>query len=153
MILNILVAVFLLFSCNNAKDKRNKSSTVTKENVICSDSILMGKLLQKTLDIKSLQQYYPVDEVKSRGYLVLMINEQVSKYYDLYKYNKKVLFATEEEISNKKINAYLNFKEVEVKNDLATITLLYSTQGIKCDAVFKKEGCDWILKDSKVVER
>ncbi|MFV0483851.1 MAG: hypothetical protein ACK5MG_07150 [Bacteroidales bacterium] len=153
MTFNILVTVFLLFSCNNAKYNRHNSSTVTKENIICNDSILIGKLLQKTLDIENLQQYYPVDEVKNRGYLVLMINEQVSKYYDLYKYNKKVLFATEDEIRDKKISAYLTFKKVDIKNDLATITLLYSTQGIKCDAVFKKEGCDWILKDSKIVER
>lgn len=155
MCLNFFFVICVLFSCNKTKNNTKDSVKVvsTAKEIVCNDSLLMVRLLQKTLDIKNLQQYYPVDEVKNRGYLVLLMNEQVTQYYDLYKFDKKVLFLTKEEILKKQITAYLEFKKVSIDNNLASITLLYPTQGIKCDAFFEEKDCNWILKDNKIVER
>ncbi len=113
----------------------------------------MQNLLQKTLDIKELQQYYPVDEVKDRGCLILMKNEMILKEYDLKKMGKNVVFLSREEIKQKEITAYIEFTKIQLEDNASSVTLIYPTQGIYCRATFDRKECSWILKVSEIIER
>lgn len=155
MILKMLIISFLITSCNST----NKESASSKKEVeiekvsqSCSDSLLIGNLFQRTLDIDALQQYYPVDEVKERGYLVLLKNEFVSKEYDLQKMGKEVLLLSKEQIRQREITAYLEITDMTIDNQIASLVLNYSTQGLKCEAEFEREKCTWNLKNHSLTE-
>lgn len=143
----IVKKIDLTIYSSQIKDER------IRESHECADSVLVERLLQKVLDIKDLQQYFAVDEVKNRGYLIVLKNDHISRYYDLQKRNEKVVFLSKEEIIYEQISAYIEFKDVIIKSDSAEVTLIYSTQGIKCDAIFKKDKCDWTLVETDIVER
>lgn len=150
------VGIAIIFiSCVKKGKTSNDSNTALSsiKKLVCTDSLLMNNLLQEVIDISDLQQYYLVDEVKKRGYLIVKKDSLINKQHSLEKFNKKVVFLNENELTKNNITAFIRFDKVKLSKDKADVIMVYPTQGLRCTAQLKKdENCNWVLISSDIIE-
>ncbi len=150
------MASLIFLSCNNKvvnnANNINQEEQIIKSSKICSDSLMMQNLLQSVFDIESLQQYFLVEEVIDRGYMILLKNDIIKRKYKLNKLGQSVVYLSKDNIKSDQVTAYLEFTKLEVIDDEANVVLVYKTQGIRCSALFTRVRCNWKLKKSKIVE-
>jgi hypothetical protein len=146
-ILTLLLPI--LVSCqhtNNAKhDGKNKE-------IICSDSLKFVTLISSTLELPNLQQYFKVQETLNQKELVVLNNKRFIGVDKLNKFNKPIKLMSETEIGEKDIKAYIDYKEINIKNDTAYVYYRYDVQGIGIKSTYFFKNCQWQLINSHLWE-
>lgn len=145
----IILLLPILVSCqrtNNAKhDSKNKE-------IICSDSLKFVTLISSTLELPNLQQYFKVQGTLNQKELVVLNNRRFTGIEKLNKFDKPIKLMSETEIREKGIKAYVDYKEINIKNDTAYIYYRYDVQGIGIKSTYFFKNCQWQLINSHLWE-
>lgn len=136
----IISAIFFLqLGCANAE--RNGAFN---SNDFC-------KILQLTIDLPKLQQFFHEKEIQNRSPLRVAVEDTDVTCIKLTKFNKKVILVDKNTISNQSI-PFLELLKIDISTNLAIMSAAYSVEGIKITARLKKTDGSWELYESHVVE-
>ncbi len=108
------------------------------------------ELIDKTINLSELQQYYHVKSFPERIPLVIFANQFKGSFSKLKKFNASVMIVNS--ISNKAIekSPYIKFNVVGQSTVEATFS--YKPEGIKGNIRFVKNNSCWDGGKSKIVE-
>jgi len=109
------------------------------------------KILQLTVDLPKLQQFFHVEEIPNRSPLRVAISDINTNCVSLTKFGKKVILFDKNAI-NKPIFPFLEILEINITANLATMSIEYSPEGVKGTAKLKKNDGKWELYKSHIVE-
>lgn len=147
--MRLLLIILILTSCQN-KPKNGSEKTILNP---CSDSVKYTKLISKSINLPVLQQYYKVQDNINQKELVILNNSQYLNIINqLDKFNNPVRLLNSNEIKQKEIKAYLDYKEINIKNDTAKIYYRYDIQGIEIKSSYILKECEWHLIESDLWE-
>lgn len=108
-------------------------------------------VLQQCIDLPALQTYlHP--EMAGRVPLVIIDNGTIPAL-QLSKFGKPVVFKSDEEMDASGNNAALDFVRFDMTSESATVIFRYKAEGIMLTVLFKKNKSEWVISDSKIVER
>jgi hypothetical protein len=114
----------------------------------CDSENQIKNLILTIFNEIELVGYYKSHLNLNQQNLVILKNEILNKEYLINKNEKPVLFLSELEIKNKKIESYFEFDEFKIEGDTANIEVFYKIEGVLLIAKFVKVDCDW-----KIVEK
>lgn len=109
------------------------------------------KILQLTIDLPKLQQFFHVEEIPNRSPLRIAISDINTNCVSLTKFGKKVIFFNKN-TTNNPLFPFLEISEMNITANLATISIEYSPEGVKGTAKLKKNDGKWELYKSHIVE-
>lgn len=118
----------------------------------CSDERKLENLIQKIIETPELQQYYNIQNGLEQDNLVVLKSNETMKVLNIKKFGKAVLFLSKSEILEKKIKAFIEFKKIDISEQMAAIEMVYEIQGIEYIAKYKLNGCEWQLTEKKLYE-
>lgn len=116
-----------------------------KQEKECDPAENVAELYQAIIDLPELQQYYPVDEVKERGTLVLQQNNAMPAGLTLTGMGKPVEILSAESIESRGITAFLVIEKLDFndRGDSGKLELSYKTQGLYLTGEMRFEDCQW----------
>ncbi len=135
----LTIIILYLPGCVNAEQ-----NDISSGNDFC-------KILQLTIDLPKLQQFFHVEEIQNRSPLRVAINDSNASCASLTKFGKKVIFFDKNTTSNP-LFPFLEISEMNIIANLATISIKYSPEGVKGTAKLKKNDGKWELYKSHIVE-
>ncbi len=135
----LTIIILYLPGCVNAEQNNTSSG-----NDFC-------KILQLTIDLPKLQQFFHVEEIQNRSPLRVAINDSNANCASLTKFGKKVILFDKNATSNS-LFPFLEISEMNITANLATISIKYSPEGVKGTAKLKKNNGKWELYKSHIVE-
>lgn len=152
----VLVLLIITLLLHNKKrpfafiaEEQKESSLVLKayEDIMLwtrSHSSDFKEICQHTLDLDWLQNFYHID-VPGRKPLIVLKNKFFNEPPSLSKFGEPVVFLSEAEIKEKKIEAYFIFSEIlpSSTNDEAIITFKYPVEGVFGRVHFRKDNSGW----------
>lgn len=145
----LFIVVLIFASCQN-KPKSNSEKTSIDS---CSDRIKYTNLILESINLPALQQYYKVQDNFNQKYLVVLNNnEYLNNINQLDKFNNPVKLLDSGKIKKEGIKAYLEYKEIEIKNDTAKIHYRYGIQGLGIKSSYLLKDCEWHLIESDLRE-
>lgn len=109
------------------------------------------QVMQLCIDLPALQDFYHPEKA-GRTPLVIKSNEK-TPVVKLSKFGQPVQFMTEDEIAGAGKEAYLDFSRFEISGDNATAVFRYRIEGIMMTALLKKSGGQWVVTESKLMDR
>ena len=109
------------------------------------------QILQQCIDLPALQNYYH-PEKPGRSPLIIESNEK-TPVVRISKFGQSVQFLSEDEISAAGKEAYLDFSRFEITGENATVVFRYRVEGIMMTVLLKKSGGQWVVTESKLMER
>jgi len=112
----------------------------------------MQTLLQMTLDLKAMEQYYHIDKLPERAPLIVIRNHYINADLKLKKFGTEVVFKKKKDISDRK-QAYLEITKIDILENSAVLQYVYPVEGIAGTVNFKKIGQTWQVENVKIVER
>ena len=143
MKIRILIASLLVLSgCACAEPHK-----LSKDSDICA-------ILQLTIDLPNLQQYFHVTESPNRKPLRMVINDTIdTECISLKKFSEPVVFKDKQSAITSRL-PYLEAKQIEFTqhNNSAKVIFTYDIEGINGTVRLKKKGGVWVLHDSRIVE-
>lgn len=142
-----LLLLSLFASCQNISN-----SKLSNSKTICTDSTRFVTLIAATLDLPNLQQYFKVQETLNQKELVILKNRNLKYVGILCKFNNPVKFMNEVEIKENNIKAYLEYEEINIKQDTAYVYYRYDVQGIGIKSTYNLKECKWVLITSHLWE-
>jgi hypothetical protein len=146
--IRILFIVLTFVSCQ----KSNKQNIDLPKSTSCSEMLMKEKLIQSAIDLPKLQKYYKVQDKFDQHFLVIQSDSLINNGMVLEKFGLPVKLLTKEEIAGHQLRAYIEFKELKIRPDSATILIKYAAHGIALKASFKNESCNWSLIRSSLWE-
>lgn len=141
MKLYLLIFTIFFISCSSTTNKKQ----ITESN--CTEMQNLQKLLYEVINLAELQQYYNVQKVINQEQLVIVKNDIHRDSINLNKFELPVLFLTKEEIEKRKIEAYIEFKELKIQGDSARVYFRYDIQGVGCKVIFTLNDCNWKIEN------
>ena len=141
MKLNLLIITVFLISCSSTTNKNNTTESD------CTEMHKLQKLIYEVINLPEFQQYYSIQKVIGQNHLVIEKNDMVNDSINLNKFELPVLFILKEEIETQKIKAYLEFKELKIKGDSASVYFRYDIQGVGCKIIFSLHDCSWKIEN------
>jgi hypothetical protein len=142
-----MILLVVLMACQNIKKTKHESKDAS-----CSDSLKYTMLISATIDLPNLQQYYKVQETLNQKELIILDNLSFKGIGKLNKFNNPIKLMNATEISEKEIKAYLDYKEINIKNDTAYVYYRYDVQGIGIKSTYLLKNCQWQLINSHLWE-
>jgi len=115
------------------------------EAVIEDDSVKYTKLIRETIELPELQHYFASQVANRQGIYVILENKYTKGLGIIEKYNQPVRMMDDEEIRKSGIKAYLEYKEVTIKNDTAKVYYQYDIQGVGIESYYKYTNGKWEL--------
>jgi hypothetical protein len=109
------------------------------------------QVLQLCIDLPALQNYYH-SEQPGRSPLIIKSNDKIP-VVRVSKFGQPVEFMTEDEISTSGKEAYIDFSRFEITGENATVVYRYRAEGIMMTVLLKKSGGQWVVSESKLMER
>ena len=114
-------------------------------------------ILQKTIDLADLQQYYPLNADGTSQEIYIMQHE-VSFPFDIEvsKFGKKPVFLGKDAVYNGNIKGFFLFEKFEITSSQAEVSLLYNLKApqgyraVAADLTLQKANGDWNITDKKV---
>jgi len=147
--MKFIFMILILASCQNKLNSNSESSSIDT----CSDRIKYTNLISESINLPALQQYYKVQDNFNQKELVILNNNQyLNKINQLEKFSNPIKFLDANEIKQKEIKAYIEFKEIKINNDTAKIYYRYDIQGIGIKSSYFLEDCEWHLIKSDLWE-
>ncbi len=144
-----LIILLVLVSCQN----KTKTSTANTSIKACSDTVKYTNLILKSVNLPELQQYYKVqDNFNQKELVILNDNEHLNNIKDLNKFDKPIKLLSSDKIEQDGIKAYLEYKEINIKNDTAKIYYRYDIQGIGIKSSYFLRDSEWHLIESDLWE-
>jgi len=137
-ILILIVIFFVLSGCVNAEQNESGSS-----DDFC-------KILQLTIDLPKLQQFFHVEKIQDRSPLRVAVND-VNVSCTLTKFDKKVVLFDKNTTYNQSV-PFIEVLEIDISSNLATISIVYRVEGIKGTAKLRKNDSKWEVYRSHIVE-
>jgi hypothetical protein len=132
----------LLNSCINIRDKNAKSNGVDH-----SDSTKFIQLIQATIDLPELQQYYIAQNNQNLNQLIIVDNRDLKGTGKLNKFGRPITLIKEKDISDKKIIFFIRYDEITIKKDSAFVDYYYGGKNIEIISnYFFKNGKWEIIK-------
>jgi hypothetical protein len=138
------ILLLTLFSCQG---KEKAFNTLSSSDSIKEDSLRFLKLIEASIDLPALQQYYKVQETLKQEELVILENEILKEIRNLSKFNQPVRILNTKKIQEDRIKAYLDFKSIKITNDTAFVYYSYDIQGIGIKSTYLYQDSSWILLD------
>jgi len=135
----LLVILFSVFSCNSLQTNENKRNQ-QKETEL---RLKKTQLVQAMLDLPELQQYYKVQETLKQKELVILKNDCVDGIDSTLFFRMPIKFLLVSEILNDSIKAFIEFKEVNLKNDSASVSYRYDVQGVGIESSYIYKNGKW----------
>ena len=135
---------------NNNPDAKNTYEDTLRDTCITKN--LNTKLLKKILDIPNFDKYYKPYLLSDNKLFIKTNSYFNSNLAPIVKFGKPVILIDSTSISDKKIMAYIDIKNITEHNDTVYIFLKYPIQGIGINALFYKKNCDWELINYKLWE-
>lgn len=111
----------------------------------------LEKIVELTVDLPELQQYYHADAVADRKPLYILKNELITEEMSLLKFGESVKFADCNELK-KTGKPYLEFVTLEIKEDAAAAVFRYRVEGVEGRLTFNKQSGDWQVQKQELVE-
>lgn len=157
--IKLLVVLLCLFlSCKNKNetikpklpaDKALEvvNNTLSKQQ---TDSLQLQYIIQRAIDLPTLQQYYHVKELPNRAPLVIYLNENQFFNLELQKFGRKVKLT--HNINELEGTPYLKFNSISITPTNAKVNFTYKVEGINVSVLMKKESNDWVVTNSKINE-
>lgn len=108
-------------------------------------------ILQQCIDLPALQSYLHPEQAGRVP--LIMVNNGTIPVVQLSKFGKAVVFQTDDELDASGNKAALDFVRFDVTAESATAIFRYKAEGIMLTVLFKKNKNEWIVSDSKIVER
>jgi hypothetical protein len=110
-------------------------------------------LIQLTIDLDELQQFYHIDEVEGRSPLIIFNDGVVPPTLELTKFGEEVEFMTTAELFFYNKAAFLDFERFDITPSQADIELNYSVEGLTITLSFEKIEGTWMVRSKQLVER
>ena len=152
IIMNMKILILflpILISCHHTNSA--KHDVKSKEN-ICSDSLKFVSLIASTLELPNLQQYFRVQKTLNQKDLVILNSRKFVGVENLIKFKHPIKLMSETEIREKNIKAYIDYREINIKNDTAYVYYRYDVQGIGIKSTYFLKNCQWKLISSHLWE-
>lgn len=105
-----------------------------------------------TIDLPELQQYYHIKELPDRMPLPIIRNQFIKDIKSLNKFGQSIVFITEEEANQKKINHYFKFTKISLTKNICYVNFEYPIEGLAGKIEFMKDKGNWIIKNSNIAE-
>ncbi|HEY5590830.1 MAG TPA: hypothetical protein VIK55_07400 [Paludibacter sp.] len=147
--IGVLILLIFIVSCQSNNSSNNRKSSNEKVN---NDSIKYCNLISKTIDLPELQQYYKVQEVIKQDSLVILYNNFTERLGKIVKFNKPVVILDSARIKKNHIKAFLEYKDISIKNDTAKIYYIYDVQGVGIKSTYHYLNGQWLLIDNDLWE-
>ena len=116
----------------------------------------INTIIQKTIDLHALKQYYNDDEKSGGTPLIIINDDKIPNNLIVFKFNKRVKIMTSLELetfktmSKKNLDSYFVFEILEFKDNEVTIQAKFrKTDKIAINVNMKKENNNWMVTDSK----
>jgi len=132
----IVAVTFLLAACVNAD---------TTDNVSDAD---ICQILQLTLNLPMLQQYYHVDKKPQRKPLRLVFSDRTLSCQSVIKFGSPVIIRAT--FNNK--YTYLQINKINFHSNNSEVEFEYKDEGIKGKALFQITKRKWKFISGKIVE-
>ena len=141
--LNLLLFVGFsaIYSCNSLNINTN-TATEQKESEL---RFKKTQLVQAMLNLPELQQYFQVQETLKQKELVILKNSCVDGIDSNLVFRLPIKLLNESEILNDSIKAFIEFKEINLKNDSALVYYRYDVQGIGIESSYVYRNGNWNL--------
>lgn len=151
---SMITAFFLLVGCSYSNSQKELSTIDTKTEIskpIEQEDVNMGnenlqEIIQKSIDLPKLQQYFHIDELPNRAPLIILQSELIPSNLELNKFGKKV------EIDTESNEAHLVFSKVDINQITGSIHFSYPVEGIRVEIQFIKNDHEWLIKESVIKE-
>lgn len=121
-------------------------------NAIVIGQTLQDKqsVIQKCIDLESLQQYYDNIEYDGKNLLFIVDNGVVSADIELSKFENQVLFMSKEEMFFKNIKNHIDFLSFAIDAQKAEVNFRYGIKGPTVQVKLEKKNNDWIIVESDI---
>lgn len=110
-------------------------------------------IIQMSIDLDELQQYYHVDSEEGRKPLIIYYDGIIPSTLELTKFGESVHFMNKEELFFYNKKAYLDFDEFKVTPTRADIEFRYTIEGLTITLTFEKVDGAWEIKTRKLTEK
>jgi len=147
--LYVLLLLLFIVSCQSRNSTSKRKICVENVN---DDSIKYCELISTTIDLPDLQQYYKVQDVIKQDSLVILNNIFTKGLGSIVKFNKPVVFLDSTTIKRNQIKAFLEYKDVSIKNDTARIYYRYDIQGVGIKSTYHYFNGKWNLIEKDLWE-
>ena len=115
----------------------------------------INTVIQKTIDLHALKQYYSDDEKTGATPLIIINDTKIPDNLIVFKFNKRVKIMTSEEletfkkISKKNLDSYFVFEELKFTETEVDIKVTFRAENkIAINANMKKEDNRWMVTNS-----
>jgi hypothetical protein len=146
--IEIIILFVILFACEPIKIRQKDINN----EINCSDSIKYVSLISSAINLPNLQQYYSIQKTLRQKDLILLNNLLYSGIEKLNKFGNPIKMMSEYEIKKNGIKAFLEFKEIKIKKDTASIYYKYAVQGVGIESNYLLKNCQWELLNSRLWE-
>jgi hypothetical protein len=110
-------------------------------------------VIQMSIDLDELQQYYHSDKIEERKPLIIFNNGTVPANLRLTKFGDEVMFMLEKELFFYNKQAFLDFDKCEIEPTQADIIFRYDIEGLTVKLTFEKIDNNWTIKTKKLKEK
>jgi len=139
MLANLLMFVFL-FGCAN---------TDTIGNTLNVDHC---EIIEKTINLPELQQYYHVSSFPERVPLIVLFNHPTGGCPELNKFESPVKISSPDKSNEFKNKPHIKINMEIVDSDNIKVFFSYIPEGIKGQLKLQKNNSHWAVSESKIVE-
>jgi hypothetical protein len=112
----------------------------------------LQEICQLTIDLRTLDKYFHIEELPERKPLLILKNEYVESEPSLVKFGESVQYVSRNELKNKP-RPYLEFSKIEVDENAAHVEFLYPSEGIAGRVKFFKNALGWHIEAHHIAER
>lgn len=141
-----MLITLLLISCRKTTGNQDVMTSLN------SDSLRLSELLCLTTELPSLQEYFGVQYVIKQHDVVVLENRFTRGVKFKNVANRRVVLLNAAEIQKAKVKAFLEYKNVEIRNDSACVYYRYDVQGVGVEVTYLYRNSTWILKNYKLWE-
>ncbi|MDD2797383.1 MAG: hypothetical protein PHV20_02195 [Bacteroidales bacterium] len=134
------VFIYFLITCSNVKQKGEDVNQ-------CTQSVKFVNLIKEVIDMPTLQPYFHKQTYIDQKQLVILKNYQFKNSIKISKFGLPVVFLRENEITSKRIKAFIKFEKIQIVGDSANVYFRYNIEGIGCKAKYYLIDCNWKLKN------
>ncbi|WP_158974270.1 hypothetical protein [Cellulophaga sp. L1A9] len=159
--ITLLLGYGMLLSCKNPNQKTTlitdektteQEAKITPATKVTIENEDLQKIIQQSIDLPELQQYFHSAELPERAPLIIVSNNKIPTNLELEKFGEKVQILDVSELKNKE-QAHLLFSTIVISENTASTIFNYPIEGIHVSIEFAKLNNEWTVVTSKLNEQ